>query len=149
MDSPIKHDTSASAPIESAVLPGKPKPLIKFADFEKLDLRVGEVISCEPHPNADKLIILTVNFGDLGFRTICAGIKEFVRDPTWMENKRFVFCVNLGSRVMRGVKSEGMILAASNDDSSLLVPVEVGMVLNKGEAIASENVLAKGGWKVS
>lgn len=100
------------------------KPTIEFDDFLKVDLRVGTIQKAELHPNGDKLLVLTVNFGTLGIRTICAGIRQFYgsqeHELALLVGVQSVFCVNLLSRKMRGVESQGMILAAANGDHTRL-----------------------------
>ena len=87
-------------------------------DFAKLDLRVGEILSAEEHPNASKLLILKVNFGEeIGERTIVAGLKNYYQIEE-LEGKKAIFIVNLEPANLRGVESNGMILATSNSDKS-------------------------------
>ena len=123
------------------------KPTISFEDFAKVDLRVGVVEKAEAHPSGDKLLVLTVDFGPIGKRTICAGIREYCKNGySWLEGNRFIFCVNLAPRKMRGIESQGMILAASNEDHSKLSPVEVRMaMLREDRPIKTEEVLMKAG----
>ena len=92
---------------------------IKFSDFEKLELRVGEILKAEEHPNASKLFVLKVSFGDEE-RTIVAGLRGYYSADE-LEGKKALFITNLEPVVLRGVKSEGMILAASNEDKSEVV----------------------------
>src|SRR4051812_3932946 len=111
------------------------KATIDFDSFHKIDLRVGKVTEVALHPNADKLLVLQVDFGELGMRQVCAGIRAFYgKKPTaleWLIGRRFVFCVNLDPRKMRGVESQAMILAASDPrdeqgNHKKLALVEVG-----------------------
>lgn len=91
------------------------KDMIHFEDWEKIDLRVGKITSVKSHPNADKLYILTVNFGEeIGERTIVAGLKEYCT-PKHLKNKSAIFIINLEQREIRGVESQGMILAVIGD----------------------------------
>jgi methionyl-tRNA synthetase len=87
------------------------KPIITYDDFAKLDLRVGTVINCEEKEGSDKLLRLTVDFGEEGKRNILSGIKKWYK-PADLINKQFVFVFNLAPRKMMGEDSEGMILAA-------------------------------------
>jgi methionyl-tRNA synthetase len=92
--------------------------MIHFEDWEKIDLRVGLIDKVEDHPKADKLYVLRVDFGDeIGERTIVAGLKEHCT-PESLEGKRAIFIVNLEPRVIRGIESQGMILAASSPSRS-------------------------------
>ncbi len=85
--------------------------IISFEDFSKIDLRVGRILKVENHPNASKLFVLSVSFGKEE-RTICAGLREFYSAEE-LEGKEAIFVFNLAPRELRGVTSEGMILAAS------------------------------------
>ena len=84
---------------------------IKFSDWLKLDLRVGRIVNAEDIEGADKLYKLEVDLGKMGKRTLVAGLKEHYSKEN-LEGKRCVVFVNLEPKVMKGVKSEGMILAA-------------------------------------
>jgi methionyl-tRNA synthetase len=86
-----------------------------FEDFEKLDLRVAEIKKVEEIEGADKLYKLTLDVGELGERIICAGIKEYYKKEKLI-NKKIIYFSNLKSRKMRGIESQGMLLAASTDD---------------------------------
>ena len=104
------------------------KPEISYDDFAKLDIRVGTVVAAEMVPETDKLIKCTVDFGNptvggLGTRTIVSGIALFKR-PEELVGKQLPYIVNLAPRVLRGVESAGMLLAASplGDGLALLHP---------------------------
>jgi len=90
---------------------------ISIKDFNKMDLRVGEIKSVEEHPNADKLWVMKVDLGEGEDRTIVAGLKDYYSVDE-LKGKKAVFVVNLEPAVLRGVESDGMILAASNEDKS-------------------------------
>ena len=98
------------------------KPIITYDDFAKLDLRVGTVIECVEKEGSEKLLRLTVDFGEEGTRNILSGIKKWYK-PEDLKNKQFVFVFNLAPRKMMGENSEGMILAAEGAASSKLVPL--------------------------
>ncbi len=112
----------------------KPEPLYKNIDLEeikkeeeemkpmeRLDLRVGKISEVQEHPNADKLYITRVDLGDEQ-RTLVAGLKPYYEKEE-MEGKKIVVVTNLEPAKLRGVKSEGMMLAAQDDDIvSLLQP---------------------------
>ena len=99
------------------------KPEISYDDFAKLDIRVGTVVAAELVPETDKLIKCTVDFGDFGTRTIVSGIALF-KKPEELVGKQLPYIVNLAPRVLRGVESAGMLLAASplGDGLALLHP---------------------------
>ena len=88
--------------------PAPIKPLIEMADLEKVDVRVGTIVTVEDVAGSDKLVKLTVSFGDQQ-RTIIAGIKQERENPKEIEGKQALFVVNLPPRKMRGEVSEGML----------------------------------------
>ena len=83
--------------------------VIDFSEWKKLDIRVGEVKAAEDHPNADKLTILRVDVGEE--RQIVAGLRGYYRSDELVGRKVVVF-VNLRPAKLRGVESQGMVLAA-------------------------------------
>lgn len=91
-----------------AFTPAPIKSPIEMADLEKLDIRVGTILSVEEVANSDKLMKLTVSFGDHQ-RTIIAGIKQERADPNELQGKQTLFVLNLPARKMRGEISEGML----------------------------------------
>lgn len=97
------------------------KELIPYQDFEKLDLRVGKIVEAEKHPNADKLVVLTVDIGELV--TVVAGIKQWY-DPSDLVGKRVVLLANLEPITLRGIESKGMILAAQDEKGVSLLTVD-------------------------
>jgi methionyl-tRNA synthetase len=88
-------------------------PNIDFDHFSKLDLRVATVKACEAHPNADKLLKVTLDDGTPEGRQVCAGVKAWY-DPASLVGRQVVIVANLEPRKLRGEISEGMILAASD-----------------------------------
>ncbi len=93
--------------------------LISFDDFLKLDLRVGTVIQAEAHPNADKLLVLQVDLGSEQ-RQLVAGLRGYY-EPGALVGKQIIVAVNLAPRMMRGVESRGMLLAATSEDRSQVI----------------------------
>ena len=93
--------------------PGEPKPQITFEEFAKVDLRVAKILSCVPHPSADRLWKLQVDDGSGTPRQICAGIREYMKSED-MVGKSIVIVANLAPRMLRGEESRGMLLAASS-----------------------------------
>jgi methionyl-tRNA synthetase len=89
-------------------------PRISYDDFAKLDIRIGTVVAAELVPETDKLIKCTIDFGELGERTIVSGIAEW-KKPEELVGRQFPYIVNLAPRVLRGVESQGMLLAASDE----------------------------------
>ena len=88
-------------------------PNIDFEHFSKLDLRVATVTACEVHPNADKLLKVTLDDGTEEGRQVCAGVKAWY-EPESLVGKQVVIVANLEPRKLRGEISQGMILAASD-----------------------------------
>ncbi len=95
------------------------KPEVSIDDFAKLDLRVAEIIKCENHPKADKLLVLTVRLGPEE-RTIVSGIRKWYKAEE-MLGKKVIIVTNLKPVKLRGILSQGMILAAEDKDSNLTV----------------------------
>jgi methionyl-tRNA synthetase len=89
---------------------------IDFKDWEKIELRVGKIENVEDIEGADKLYKLTVNIGE-ETRTVCAGIKKFYKKED-LKDKNCVIFANLAPRMMRGIESQGMLLAAVSADES-------------------------------
>src|SRR3989344_2570878 len=94
------------------------KSLVEFSDFLKLDLRVAEIKRVEEIENADKLWKLTIDVGDLGKRIICAGIKEYYLKEE-LKGKKIIIIANLEPRKIKGVESQGMLLAAGNKEKDV------------------------------
>lgn len=96
---------------------------ISLDQFKQADLRVGTVVVCEAIPGADKLLRLEVNFGaNLGVRQIVSGIAPYVA-PDALVGRQLLFVVNLEPRTLRGLESQGMLLAVGEGESfSFLVP---------------------------
>jgi tRNA-binding protein len=84
------------------------KPIITIEDFEKLDIRVGMIEAVEEVPKSDKLLRLTVDFGDHK-RRILSGMKQERANPQEIVGKQALFVVNLAPRKMAGEVSEGML----------------------------------------
>ena len=106
-----------------------PQP-VQFDEFLRLDMRVGTVIQSEVHPNADKLIVLQVDLGTEK-RQIIAGLRAHY-DPAALVGKQIIVVTNLAPRMMRGMESKGMLLAASSADHAQVIvlaperPIEPG-----------------------
>ena len=98
--------------------PAPVKPVIPFAALEALDIRVGTIESVEEVPKSDKLLRLTVGFGDHR-RTILAGMKQERENPREIEGRQALFVVNLEPRRMMGEVSEGMLFDLGSADGIL------------------------------
>ncbi len=114
----VAHESRASKNKQKAAPAAAPKdgvplkPLIEFGDFEKLDLRIGTVVSCEIVPKSAKLLKFELDCGALGTRTIFSGIRGAYPDPAALVGKEVLFVANLAPRKMSVGVSEGMILYA-------------------------------------
>ena len=96
--------------------------MITFEDFTKLDIRIGKVISVEKVAGSDKLLKFIFDLGREK-RQILAGMAEFFPDPSVLIGKEMPILVNIEPRTFRGLKSEGMIIAADyNNEPILLCP---------------------------
>jgi methionine--tRNA ligase beta chain len=96
---------------------------VSFAEFKKIDLRIGKILSVEDIEGLDKLYKLTVDVGEEEPRTVIAGVKEFIK-PQDLEGKSIAFVANLEPKEVRGVLSEGMLLAAEVDGKPILITPE-------------------------
>jgi methionyl-tRNA synthetase len=99
---------------------------ISYDDFAKLDIRIGTVLAAERVPETDKLIKCTIDFGEFGERTIVSGIAEW-KTPEELVGKQLPYIVNLAPRVLKGVESQGMLLAASDESGVALLHPERGV----------------------
>lgn len=93
---------------------------ISIDDFSKAEIKIGTVRSAEPVPDSDKLLRLVVDFGEETPRQILSGIAEYVQ-PSDITGRQFPFVTNLEPRVIRGLVSNGMILAIGDGDSFALL----------------------------
>jgi methionyl-tRNA synthetase len=101
---PMTHATEADAVGVTS--------FIEIDDFAKVDLRVGQVLSAERIPKADKLLLLKVDLGEEQPRQILAGIAQFY-EPEKLVGRKVVIVANLKPRKLRGYESQGMVVAAS------------------------------------
>jgi methionyl-tRNA synthetase len=124
----VSHESRASKNKDKAPSPAKDasplKEEIAFPDFEKVDLRVGVVESCEIVPKSSKLLKFVLDAGALGKRTIFSGIRQAYPEPEKLVGKEVVFVANLAPRKMSVGVSEGMILFAGEPgvDGGVLSP---------------------------
>jgi tRNA-binding protein len=96
--------------------------MISIDDFRKIELKVATIKSAEPHPNADKLLVLQIDLGDEQ-RQICAGIRNQYA-PEELVGKQIVVVANLETAKLRGLESQGMLLAASDDGRVIILTPE-------------------------
>ena len=103
-------------------IPLELKPEIVFEDFDKIDLRVGTILSAEKHPKADKLLVFQVKMGTEK-RQIVSGVAQHYK-PEEMVGKKVIVVANLKPRALRGMESKGMILFADNGEKLEIVTTE-------------------------
>ena len=101
-------------PEEPEAPPTEFKPEITIDDFEKIDLKVGEILDCKKHPKADKLLVSQVKIGT-DTRQIVSGVAKFFT-PEEMKGKKVIVVANLKPINLRGEESKGMILFADNGE---------------------------------
>ena len=116
----IEAEIEANTEKEPEIEPIKPE--IEFADFEKLDLRVAKVLAAEKVEKADKLLKLTVKLGKEE-RTVVSGIAKYYK-PEELIGKNVVMVANLKPVKLRGIMSNGMILAVADDDKLNVIEVD-------------------------
>lgn len=115
----IKPDVQAN-PIEQE---------ISIDDLVKVELRVGQIVDCQTMEKSDKMLKLTVNFGEFGERTILSGIAKSYQ-PSDLLNKQAVFVFNLKPRKMMGLESQGMLMVAEKEDGKVVIMSPVVPVPN-------------------
>ncbi|MFV0421737.1 methionine--tRNA ligase [Oleidesulfovibrio sp.] len=111
---------SAEKPVQEKNADSEPEGYAEFEDFQKVELRVGTVLCVENHPKADKLYRVEVDLGEQKPRQIIAGLKEFFA-PEDLQGKQVVIVANLKPRKLRGLESQGMILALRTEDGMELL----------------------------
>ena len=99
--------------------------MIEFADFQKVEMKVAKVVGVEVHPNADKLYVVKLDLGGGETRTVVAGIRPFYA-PEALTGKTVICVANLAPRPLRGVESQGMILAVHDGEKVKVLTVEGG-----------------------
>jgi methionyl-tRNA synthetase len=107
--------------------------IIQFPEWQKLDLRVGEIEDVEDISGADKLYKLTVNIGKEN-KTICAGLKQFYSKDD-LKGKKVIVFTNLAPRVMKGIESKGMLLAAVNKDETSVSLIQPDSEIENGARV--------------
>ena len=105
------------------------KELVSFDDFMKLDIRVAKVLECTKVPKADKLLQFKLDDG-MGGRTILSGIAQSYPNPEELVGTQVCFIANFGTRKLKGIDSEGMILSAENSDGKLVLVSPSKLVTN-------------------
>jgi methionine--tRNA ligase beta chain len=96
--------------------------MISIDEFRKIELRVATIRSAEPHPNADKLMVLQIDLGSEQ-RQICAGIRSHYTVEE-LVGRQIVVVANLETAKLRGLDSQGMLLAASDEGRVIILSPE-------------------------
>ncbi len=108
---------------------------IKFSDWQKFDLRTAKILKVESVEGADKLYRLEIDLGkELGKRTLVAGLKPYYK-PEQLKNKICIVFTNLEPRMIRGIESKGMLLAAVNEDENEVFLLEPDNEIELGSRI--------------
>ncbi|MFQ5862759.1 MAG: methionine--tRNA ligase subunit beta [Candidatus Brocadiales bacterium] len=98
--------------------------MITIEDFSRIDLRVAEIKSVEDHPQADKLLVLKIDAGDSSQgRQLVAGLRGHY-SPSELVGKKIIIVNNLAPAVLRGVESQGMLLAAQDGQKVVILSPE-------------------------
>lgn len=92
------------------------KPNINIDDFHKLEIKIGHILSAEKIEGADKLLKLSVDMGEEKPRQILSGISLYFPEPEQLVGKKCAFAANLEPRTIRGLESQGMILAVNGGE---------------------------------
>ncbi|MBS3079964.1 methionine--tRNA ligase subunit beta [Candidatus Pacearchaeota archaeon] len=106
------------------------KKTIDFSEWQKLDLRTGEILKAEEIKGADKLYKLKVDLGT-ETRTLVAGLRAYYTKEE-LEGKKCIVFTNLEPRKIKGIQSQGMLLAAFNDDQSEIKLLQADGVVDAG-----------------
>lgn len=107
---------------------------ISIDDFKKVEIRIGKILSVEVVPDADKLLKLEVSFGE-ETRQIVSGIRLYLEDPQTLLGKKVAFVTNLEPRIIKGLESNGMILAVSPCEDNAFSLLEVNEKTKEGSKV--------------
>ena len=102
-------------------------------DFKKIEIRVGRILSAERVLDSEKLVKLQVSFGEQGERQIIAGLAPYFEDPQTLVGGKYAFAFNLEPRMLMGLESQGMVLAAGESGAFSLL--SVGSSVAEGSAV--------------
>jgi methionyl-tRNA synthetase len=119
----VPAENAPSEKAQAATTDVRPvKPEIAYDDFSKMDLRAARVVSCEKLEKSDKLLKFILDDGT-GEKTVLSGIAEFY-SPDELLGKTVIYLANLAPRKIRGIESQGMILAAETADGYRVLGVQ-------------------------
>lgn len=129
-EAPAEEQPAVGQPEKIAMQCPTQENMIGIEDLMKVQLRVGEITECSLVPESDKLLIMNVDFGDCGKRTILAGIAKSYA-PSELIGKQAVFVVNLKPRVMlKKYESQGMMLVSTKEDGTIAITTPHVRVIN-------------------
>ena len=126
---PVPAPGAAPKPVPPAAVPAAAPaaapalPILTFDEFKRLDLRIAKVLSVEDHSNANKLYVIKADIGNGEVRQIVAGIRPFYAKEA-LVGKSIVMICNLQPAKLRGVESQGMLLAAHGGDAVVVLMPE-------------------------
>ena len=106
---------------------------ITFDEFKKAEIKIGTILSAEKVPDADRLLKLMINIGEVAPRQILSGIAEHYPDPAVLVGKQVPVLTNLPPRTIRGLESQGMVLYAVGE--GFLTTVEPGREVPPGTPV--------------
>lgn len=109
---------------------------ISIDDFKKVEITIGQIKDVEVVEGADKLLKLTVDLGEEEPRQIVSGIREYFEDPQSLIGKRVPFATNLEPRTIRGLESNGMIVAVSDKEGNGFSLLQAGDNITPGSKIS-------------
>ena len=117
---PRGPEDGAESPSEPAV---EAPSYIDFDQFAAVHLKAGRVLSAAPHPDADRLLVLEVDVGEEKPRQLCAGIRADW-EPDALVGRTIIVVANLKPRKLRGIESQGMLLAVDGEERVIPVGVD-------------------------
>ena len=103
---------------------------VSYEEFKKMDMRIGTIKSIELIEGADKLLKCLIDFGESELRQIVSGIREFFPEYETLIGKQVLYIVNLEPRTIRGVESQGMLMAVDGKDGKPVFLVPEGDVMS-------------------
>jgi methionyl-tRNA synthetase len=108
---------------------------ISIDQFKNIEIKIGKILSVEVVPDADKLLKLTVDMGEETPRQIVSGIRNYFEDEQFLVGKKVPFVANLAPRTIRGLESNGMILAVNDKDGNGFSLLNVGENISAGSIV--------------
>lgn len=101
---------------------------ISYEEFKRMDMRIGEIMHVDPVPDTDKLLKCQIDFGEVDeegnkkLRQIVSGIREYFPEYEKLVGKKVLYILNLEPRMIKGVESNGMLMAVGEGAPTFLVP---------------------------